>query len=843
MKAVKSTKRRPADRVREHVATVTRNRASYEVQFDGTVDGVMTRSPIGYEAYHQGFQPNRSVCMENIGETDVVNPWLIVNGKRNWRTVEDIVAEATAGCRTERDKAIAIWEFEKHHRFHACTWDAECNDPVKVLNVYGYTLCGNDAHAISDLWRAAGLKVRRGFPIGHCTAEAFFDGRYHLLDGDEHIICLLRDNETIADEAEIVRDHDLMKRTHTYGILAAHDPIVDQGSASLHWYDGERQGEHRSHVGHTMHFTLRPGESIEWRWGHVGKQYTAGTMPKPGEPRRDGHGDLRRWGARAYAKLCNGKLRYTPDLRSPAAQRGVHSASNVMWQKNGDGVAVVRPARTQKTARIAWRIHSPYVIVGGKIELTVACKSEGDRVRVLYSRDGKRWRDVWAAAGTGHDRFEIVLDDRLSPRGKPQYAYFVRLDMTAADDPADVALHAISFDTDVQMSMLSLPELAVGANKVRYVDDSPDGRKVRVTHNWVERRREGPPNAPSAPAFPPDGATVEGTEFTFEWQPATDPRGEKIVDYHFQLGRRRDLRWTLSPNFDRLISLTPSKGKSEWAIPDVGLLNPDTTYHWRVRAKNAKGVWGPWSETWQFQCRAPGVPLNLTSKLDRKAGTVTIAWEPNPKGRRPARYKVYGSDEQGFTASDVPYKLETGRGFCTSLEEYERKTKAEGAFSGVVTQEANLVTETQEQGLVVVGPDAKLPNTNRAFYRVVAVDSKGNESGPSDYVAVPRPFTYTRPQKTAAVGRAYRYEPGCITAIGHLTCREGYNGAFWDRETVTWSLDRGPTWLSVDPATGLVSGAPRGADVGRHKVVLRAVNNAGREAVQRFVVTVGRERQ
>ncbi|MDH7571742.1 MAG: hypothetical protein QHJ73_19350, partial [Armatimonadota bacterium] len=166
----------PGDRMVQHVQTITTPHATYTVPFGGTVDGVMTRSPIGYAAFTQGFQPNVRVRLENVGDTDVVNPWLVVNGKRNWRTVADIVAEATRGCGSEREKAIAIWRFQQNHRFHATTWDAEVQDPVKMLNVYGYTLCGDDALVLAALMQAAGLKTRPGRPIGHSTTEVLFDG-------------------------------------------------------------------------------------------------------------------------------------------------------------------------------------------------------------------------------------------------------------------------------------------------------------------------------------------------------------------------------------------------------------------------------------------------------------------------------------------------------------------------------------------------------------------------------------------------------------------------------------------------------------------------------------------
>jgi len=252
---------RADDKPCRRVVLIDKSPFSYEIEFRGTVDGTMTRMPISYGAYVQGWQPNRSLLVENVGRTDVQNPWVVVNRKRNWRTLQDVVAEATRGYSNPADRARAIWESRRRTRFHACTWDAECNDLVKVLNVYGYTLCGNEAKVINDLWKAAGLVTRHGYPVGHCVSEVFYDGDYHLLDSDEHVICLERDNKTIASCAEIVRDHDLVKRTHTYGIGNADSRRTDEFSASLYWYEGKRQGDYAMGTRHTMDYVLRPGET------------------------------------------------------------------------------------------------------------------------------------------------------------------------------------------------------------------------------------------------------------------------------------------------------------------------------------------------------------------------------------------------------------------------------------------------------------------------------------------------------------------------------------------------------------------------------------------------------
>ena len=153
----KPFKDRPDDKPRSHTETVRECPHGYAIELRGTVDGTMTRMPVGYGAYRQGWQPNRSVLIENVGPSDVRNPCIIVNGKRKWRTLQEVAAEATRGHTSAADKARAIWEAHRRRRFHACTWDAECSDAVKVLNVYGYTLCGNEAQLMNDLWKAAGL--------------------------------------------------------------------------------------------------------------------------------------------------------------------------------------------------------------------------------------------------------------------------------------------------------------------------------------------------------------------------------------------------------------------------------------------------------------------------------------------------------------------------------------------------------------------------------------------------------------------------------------------------------------------------------------------------------------
>lgn len=250
-------------------------------------------------------------------------------------------------------------------------------------------------------------------------------------------------------------------------------------------------------------------------------------------------------------------------------------------------------------------------------------------------------------------------------------------------------------------------------------------------------------------------------------------------------------------NFYKLISRTADRGKAQYTLPYTGLLNPDQTYYWRVRAKDDKGVWSAWSKIWSFKPQGPTPPADL--KLE---GTV-LKWKAGPAGRRPAKYRVYGSEEKGFTASDQPYAVSIG--------------SSKGLSSPFP---ANFIAEVNGSELEVLGGE----NTTRPFYRVVAVDEEGIRSGPSDYVAAPRPYFSSKPVTRAKVHSEYQYAVKASRSIGDYRTRY-VNGqavsAFWDIEEVRYVLDKAPAWIRLDEKTGLLSGIPDAP--GKIEVAVKAV--------------------
>lgn len=770
------TNTHPTDVAKSHIEQITAPMGAthkYTVLQGGTMDGRNCRSPMGCGiaregAFLQTWESNRSVRMENVGDVDVVNPWLS-NGRNNFRSVEEIVSSAVSPGMTDSDKAFALWFQEIQYRHHSPGDNNELGNPVKVFNVYGYNTCGNDSICLATLWRKAGLKVAPARALGHCISQAFYDGGWHFYDGDMHSVYLLRDNQTVAGEQDIVRDHDLIKRTHSKGILFPDTWWSEPEMCSMYFFEGQVGGERSGKSDTTMDMVLRPGEALVWRWGQL-------------RPLKY-HGMLRVTPTYENA-IYNGLWEYHPDFSKAVWSKGAATVENVMMAL--DGLA----ADEGKTGTIVWSMRSPYVFVGGRLDV------EGAGARFFICQDGKTWKP----AQDNFDKFFSIV-------GPACYEYQLKCQL---EGPS--RLQHLAIINDVQMAPLALPEMVVGENVFTYCDQSAGDRKVQITHNWVERSIWRPPSAPVGTVWPPDGGEANGTDIVFQWTASSDPDGDAIADYQFELSARADMKWPLSMSFYKLISRTADATKekdkttgkeritvkAQYTLPQPGLLTPDRTYYWHVRAQDDKGVWGPWSKTWSLTARGPAHPLDVTVDYDQAKSIGTLRWKANAVGRRPIKYRVYGSDEKGFTIADQRYQSVVG---VTK----EEMAKWNPWFP------ANFIDETTAAELAVLGADVDLSVANKTYYRVVAVDEQGNRSGPSDYAEAPRPVVYSKPVRTAQVGAEYCYHVLANRSLGDLSSRmaDGQQvSGYFDIEKPRFTLTQGPAWLRIDQASGVLSGTP-----------------------------------
>src|SRR5208282_1310572 len=155
--------------------------------------------------------------------------------------------------------------------------------------------------------------------------------------------------------------------------------------------------------------------------------------------------------------ICDGLWEYRPDF------------SRDLWMKGADAIEDIQASRGEltaaegKTGTVVWIVRSPYVLVGGRLEL------EGSGLKFSLSWDGKTWNEA------GPDLGKFFPAD-----GPARYEYRLRCELGAG-----AHLKRLAIVNDLQMAPLALPAMAVGENKFVYTDQSPEGRKVRITHHWV----------------------------------------------------------------------------------------------------------------------------------------------------------------------------------------------------------------------------------------------------------------------------------------------------------------------------------------------------------------------
>ncbi|MBM3881551.1 MAG: hypothetical protein FJ387_17810 [Verrucomicrobia bacterium] len=762
----------PTDVAKRHVQEVTTSPFTYTIVQGGTMDGTMcTTLPGVWEPYDQTWESNRSLRLENVGATKVIHPWLRI-GPIDFFSQQTIANSVVEGLATEREKALALFYFYITHRYHKGNGDNTAQGDVsQAINVFGFNTCGNSTLCLSDLLDKVGMRdCLFSHCPGHVVPQVFFEGRYHTMDGDMAIFMLLRDNYTLANEIEWVRDHDLIKRVHAYGIMSPMDPLRNnEDYAQYYTWEGNTTVQLDGWAWWNMGMILRPGEAIEWRWGH--------------ETPVKYHGDMTGHPPIVPDTIYNGLWEYTPDFRNDAQWRAGANATNIT---NTDGVLT---ATAEGTGTIVWPMKTPYQFVGG----TLFASGEGYAFAVGFL-DPKDWRKTVYTPLATLAEFDGVFKGRTADARE----YWLKCTLTGR-----ATLSALSIKNDIQMAPLAMPSMTVGTNRFTYIEhtDNRSGanttRHLRIPHSWVERSQTRPPRAPEAPVDPADGGESDGTAVRFQWSAATDPDGDSITDYHFQLSDRPDVRWPLSPNFDKYISKTPDRGQPAYTLPRPGLLTPGLAYYWRVKARDANGVWGPWSGTWSFTAQGPEYPLDLAMRYEPERGIGILTWKANPVGRPPAKYRVYGSDEKGFTVHDTPYEVKLGD-----------TRELTNPFP------ANFVAEVAGPSLEVIGVGNALPNANRAYYRVVAVDARDRRSGDSDYVEAPRPFIYSTPVTRAPAGQGYRYQVLAIRSLGDLTRRDAAKPRpgtrFWKIEPLAFSLTERPAWMSIDADTGLIAGTSDG---------------------------------
>ncbi|HUU28305.1 MAG TPA: transglutaminase domain-containing protein [archaeon] len=543
---------------------------------------------------------NIEVTVENLGPTPVVDPRISVNGKFDWYDIDSMVKEITEGCRTDEEKALAIWEWVHWKRFQRSPQDSRARHPVIAMNCYGYGICGFTAAWLKALFTSAGLPAKIQEIWHHTVNEVYYDGAWHYFDGNGKVFYLARDNRTVASLAELEQDGWLVERT----IHAPFDPWVRPGETPeltrefVSWItsadDNYEEHSHDEEIekDYKMSYNLKPGERlIRWWQGVLGKYESS--LNRPVAPER-------------YA---NGQLIWEPDLDQVDMLDYLKVIENISTSgHNGRKPAIhinrLHDKSYSRPARFTIPIRSPYPAIGGRFWCTLVREGNSrlDDASVFWGFPDFEPGNLARHRGRygPFETVELCLDHHID-KEEPLYGYevgFSLLGNAGSNPPTQSGVSWFKSVTDLQVSPHSLPALSLGRNLIRYRDSSTaPGKKVRLSWKWRERDNDNPPGRITRAVSPADRAEVATLTPRLQWRPAEDPdQGDRVTDYQVMVSLRPDCRWPLS------MSLYQNVGSPEcaWTVPG-SFLNPGTTYYWKIRARDSRQEAGNWGEIFSFR--------------------------------------------------------------------------------------------------------------------------------------------------------------------------------------------------------------------------------------------------
>jgi hypothetical protein len=333
------------------------------------------------------------------------------------------------------------------------------DDPIKLINCYGWMLCGQHAALQFCIYKAAGLRGRQYSQPGHNLCEVFYDGRWHALDVDMWTWFRTPEGH-IASAAELqANPHALIVDNKNKSNPCDLPDRALKDYADM-YAQGHREGPFEKNVqpphstrGHTMDFHLCPGETL------IRSQANEGRFLMPQEWKRSMQKYVKEWRGHPRERyeplrtFGNGRWIYEPNL--DAAFADVEAGA---WERSGltqDANGLVG------SGSITFRIQSPYPFTG---------KPDWQAELIAYSDGG------WiSAAGSGDVRIEVndaeghwtVLS---SPLGKPvdvtnllasRYHCLVRVTLGSG-----ARLTHFKFDSYIMTAPASLPRPVEGENKL-----------------------------------------------------------------------------------------------------------------------------------------------------------------------------------------------------------------------------------------------------------------------------------------------------------------------------------------------------------------------------------------
>jgi hypothetical protein len=391
--------------------------------------------------------------IENSSNSPLRNFCFYRSDMPNFYSAQTLVATATAGKKTQTEKALALWGlFPKYYyNYYPLPCRGMLLDPVSLFAVFGTAQCSEAAPVLQTLCEMAGCETRLvgvdwqegAYRIAHCAMEAKADGRWIYMDPDGHSVYRLANGEW-AGASDLIRDAGPVRRSaHAYYNPSVLANAFEKGKVTF--FEEKRpfrlarqqtEPDHYTPFHHFMRWDMLPGAKVTTSPGRGAKFYSA---PLP--------------------EFCNALLEWScrPQDFVTGRCRGL-LAENVQVAVRGD-VIDLRPIKPDQPAALVIPMTSPYLAVGGRVLSRIASTGTVRLYVLSFTRGAFDIVDSWHPVGALNGEQSLSIDDIL--QNTPIFGYALRIEVPRNG----AAVRHLAVQTWLQCASKALPYLAQGENE------------------------------------------------------------------------------------------------------------------------------------------------------------------------------------------------------------------------------------------------------------------------------------------------------------------------------------------------------------------------------------------
>ncbi|MCK5528496.1 MAG: hypothetical protein KAI74_02325 [Kiritimatiellae bacterium] len=411
----------------------------------------------------------------------IKSAWVTTDRTVDCSSYESIAKDVIKSDMTEEEKALAMYDFFRMQVFHFRN-TPESRDPIKNINVLGFTLCGSQGTCMKGLLESIGIKARVVAVPGHTIYEAFYDGKWHGFDTFMNFYVFTRgegDQRNVASYEELQADPTLVSdaikegRTCPNWCPCGDKPMMFTKGYKVLGY------KPRKLDWSVKDYELRDGEELVRTWKNLGihvpgsfaKKYpcpmhSCGSRDEKNPPELfkfwEPYGIPGLGGKSVvYRYQCNGFSNFSPDLSKPEY------------------------ADALKSGELTIPVHIPYYIAGGKLTFVADLKGE-DSIDVLVSKNGT-FTKVFTATSGDSNEYSAILDSVIvltKAVGLHKYQLKFKLNGNAK-------LKNFYLKTIFVHNAMSAPQLMPGKNNVKVEVANADALK-KTPLTLIYRYKDAP---------------------------------------------------------------------------------------------------------------------------------------------------------------------------------------------------------------------------------------------------------------------------------------------------------------------------------------------------------------